>query len=372
MSPVDGVVTNPAVEAADPPLPAARWLPVIEPHLSPLLVKPQCLEWMRAMAEVLPGTSLFAIEARLASESSQVDLSLRLNQPAEVDRVVPLLAPGHRKDFLASWAAFRNSEARNPGGPSLPEVWLELDGSAMDAIGMDAIDKLRGGIPTPLLCARLPRVLDSEWLLRSLLPQLLGKSLLPSSEDQMRSYLAALGPKTRLLYAFDLSARARQVLRLEIYSSALSPLIDYLRRRVPWAVEQIAAIASLCGDGDRYHLSLDFEETSPPETGLRISRRIGLEISYRRLPHREPRWRELFRRLEEAGLCGASEAAAIFKWPGSDTSRSSSAWPKGARGHCVRSLSHVKLVTWPERAPRAKVYLLWQSLASKSQRRIRD
>jgi hypothetical protein len=86
---------------------------------------------------------------------------------------------------------------------------------------------------------------------------------------------------------------------------------------------------------------------------------VGVEGSFVRLPHREPGWRELFDRLQARDLCTQEKRAAAFAWPGQDSARTAPAWPPAARGgRCVRSLSHVKVVTHPEREPEAKVYLL--------------
>jgi len=338
MSLAGGVATT---EEADSALSGASWIPVIQPHLSPVLVGPEQLERVRSVARYLPEDALYALEIRLASESKQVDLSVRINDPEVAGRLAAHLLPGHRRRFLEYWATQASTD-----GSAISELWLEFDLADLSA----------SALPEPVLCVRLPNQLSTEWLLEEVLPQLHGR--LPS-EDLTRLVqrcLKELPRDSRILYLFDLSARSSQAIRIEIYGEELSSLIAYLRRVFSnKTAQQVSAIAPLLSDGERYHLSLDFEETA-------VAPRIGIEISYSRLPHREPRWRALLKRLEEANLCHLGEMDAIMTWPGYDAAGCGGNWPEGIAGYCVRSLSHVKLLTWPGDSPQAKVYLLFQHL----------
>lgn len=193
-----------------------------------------------------------------------------------------------------------------------------------------------------------------------MLPDLTTTSPSAALAQPLRQTVLELPPSARLLYLFDLSARASGWLRLEFYFPSLTDLIDYVARSLgQTAHEQLDGVYTLAKDGDRYHLSLDLREDC-------IDSRIGLEISYRRLPHREPRWHALLDRLTAAGLCHFTERDAIFRWPGTDTKATAGAWPGLKSGHCVRCLSHVKLVTRPNQDPQAKCYLLFQHLQSPS------
>lgn len=336
-----------AAEAADLALSGASWIPVIEPHLSPVLVSTGQLARIRSVARVLPEDALYALEVRLASESEQVDLSLRIRRPDVADRVAQNLLPSLRRRFLRVWADNTRVE-----GSQLPELWLEFD----------LEDPALSGIPEPVLCVRLPNQFENDWFLDELMPQLYGSQLPSGLKRQILSCLGALPPDVDLLYIFDLSTRARRTIRLEFYADELPRLVDYLDENVSApAVEQISALSALCGDGDRFHLSLDFEESH-------VSDRIGLEMSYRRQPHREPRWDGLFDRLVAAGLCSPSEHEAVFDWLGVDDPQSTEDWPVGASGFCVRCLSHVKVLTWPDRPPEVKLYLLFQHFTKDGQR----
>ena len=86
-----------------------------------------------------------------------------------------------------------------------------------------------------------------------------------------------------------------------------------------------------------------------------------------RARRRSLRWKALFDRLVEAGLCTVAGRDGVFAWPGHDSFWTDPGhWPLpggGIGGYCVRALSHVKLVTRPETAPEAKVYLLFGHVA---------
>jgi hypothetical protein len=130
-------------------------------------------------------------------------------------------------------------------------------------------------------------------------------------------------------------------------------ILEYLKAQAPHTVKPVEEIVPLFEGVERIHLSFDI--------GEEISPRIGIEGSFLRLPHRETRWAELFERLIERGLCSPEKRDAALAWPGYDSFRTArDRWPAGAgsRNVCVRSLSHVKVVSRPEREPEAKVYLL--------------
>jgi hypothetical protein len=231
----------------------------------------------------------------------------------------------HLRPFLP-WAA----EALD-GTSRVSSFWLEFD--------------LERDLFRPVLCAGLRDPADPGWVARVLLPVLQGRPLAQRQAERVEACCRAIPAGARLLYAFGLRARDTDEVRLEILGLNAAGILGYLERIVPQGAAQVATVLPLFAGVGRLHLSLDLNE--------RVSPRIGVEGSFERLPHREPGWSRLFDRLVAGGLCSPAKQRAVFAWPGYETHRAAPApW------HCVRSLSHVKVVTHPHREPRAKVYLL--------------
>jgi hypothetical protein len=245
--------------------------------------------------------------------------------------------PASLRSFLSRWA--------QPAGPfsEIPCVWLEFD-----------LDRLVEDFPIPSVCARLPRDADLGWLLESLLPALHGGPLGDAQIDLIRRCHGEIPEEGILLYVFGLLSRPWNPIRLEIYGLDSTGALAYLRRVAPHIAPLLTGIASIFEGIERPHLSFDINAEILP--------RIGLEGSFPHPPGREPRWAELFARLVTRGLCSPEERDAILAWPGYDTFWTAAEdWPlerAGPHGFCVRSLSHVKVVAQPSRAPEAKAYLL--------------
>jgi len=311
----------------------ADWLQVVGPRLSAPLFDVQALTRLSTIARALPGDVLAVLEARLAPGPGPVDLSLRLRNASEAERLRDYPLPSHLAAFLSAWPG--------PNSPFAPvrSLWLEFD-----------LD--REPSPPPIPCARLASPVAADWLTGTLLPALHGGELEPEQREAVRSCLVALPGAARLLYAFSLYPRNPGAVRLEIFGLDPQGILETLRRVGPRMVEHTAEIAPLFAESDRLHLSLDFTSEILP--------RIGIEASFVRQPEREPRWKVIFDRLVAAGLCDPGKRDAALAWSGYDTFRTApEAWPAtvGRRGFCVRSLSHVKVVCWPDRDPEAKVYL---------------
>ncbi len=243
--------------------------------------------------------------------------------------------PVHLRRFLSQW-----SETDGPFS-NISSVWLEFD-----------LDRPVEGLPTPSVCARLPRDVDLDWLLESLLPALHGGPLGNTQVDLVRRCLDEIPEEGILLYVFGLLSRPGNPIRLEIYGLDPAGARAYLHRVAPHAVPVLAEIAPFFEGIERPHLSFDIN--------TEILLRIGLEGSFAR--QRDPRWTGLLVRLVDRGLCTPEEMDAILAWPGYDTFWTAAAdWPleqAGMGGFCVRNLSHVKVVAQPGRPPEAKVYLL--------------
>ena len=322
-------------------LTGASWLEVVRPHLSTVLVDRRAQSRLDAVARYLPGDGIYVLETGLGPGGEAADLSLGLAAPARARPLLghPGFGPPHLRSFLGRW--LEGADELRP----VRALWLEFD-----------LDEDPDATQVPVVCAKLRPGCDPSWLALTLLPALHGRPLTAPQERLVRRLAARVPAGGRILYAFSLLGRPGGAVRLELYGLGPAAILDYLDRVAPAELRpQVAAILPLIIGGDRYHLSFDL--------GAEIAPRIGIEVAFARLPHREPRWGELFDRLVAAGLCTADKRRAVFAWPGWDT-RQTAAWPAAAApgGYCARCLSHVKLVTWPDRPPQAKVYLLYQYL----------
>jgi hypothetical protein len=281
-----------------------------------------------------------AVEIRLGTEPAAADLSLRLTRPAQARWMVeraPSSHLSHLRTLLLRWAA----ERHDTGLGLVSSLWLEFD--------LDREPSL------PAVCAGLRGPAEPGWVAGTLLPSLHGGPLTGRQRELVEICCAAIPEQARLLYAFSLRSRRAGEVRLEILGLDPAGILRYLERTAPPAREQVAAVLPLFAGVERLHLSLDL--------GGRISPRVGLEGSFVRLPHREPGWSGLFDRLQDRGLCSPEKRRAVFAWPGYDTAKTAApgSWPpalRAAGARCVRSLSHVKVVTFPGRSPEAKAYLL--------------
>jgi hypothetical protein len=303
------------------------------------LFAPRPVERLRDAARYLPGGVLAALEARLAPEDEAIDLSVRLQRPSEVRDLARIPMPPAIHEFLARWAQSGDPLTR------VPSIWLELDLPS------------EPGILVPSVCAKLPADAEPGWLAGTLLPALAGESPSPDLRALLLRCLAEIPPPARPLYLFSLFPRPGSPVRLEVFGLDPAGIGSYLRRVAPASAERVASAAGLLAGAERIHLSIDL--------GSEVLPRIGVEGSFPRLPRREPRWAELFDRLVDRGLCAPAKRDAALSWPGYDSFRTApERWPEaaGIGGFCARALSHVKLVSQPDREPEAKVYLLLERL----------
>ncbi|HKH45277.1 MAG TPA: hypothetical protein VKM72_11480 [Thermoanaerobaculia bacterium] len=271
-----------------------------------------------------------ALEIRLAPDREAVDLSIKV--PRSCGLADTFSSRPYLQQLLQYWS--------DGDLPFVSSLWLEFDQA-----------RAPSGLSDPVVCAEVERGSDPVRTLDAVFPELDG-----AQRARTLRCLAEIPPPARLLYLFDLSARGTRALRLEILGLAPDAASAYFQRVAPGLAPAVADAAPLLAGAERPHLSFDVG----PEG---IGPRAGLEGSFVKGPHREPRWRELFDRLVDRGLCTPEKRDAVFAWPGQETFWSAPGrWPAeaaGTRGVCVRALSHVKIVARADRAPEAKVYLLF-------------
>ncbi len=274
-----------------------------------------------------------------------MDLSIRVETPEQAREMAELPLPAHLRAFLKQWSE------REDRFSSVPCLWLEFD-----------LDSDTEGFPTPSVCARLPRHAELDWIVETLLPALRGEPLSAAQAGLVRRCHGQLPGEASLLYVFSLLSRPGCPVRMELFGLDPDAAVAYLGHVAPHTVPGLAGIAPLFAGVDRPHLSFDVGD------GREILPRVGLEGSFAR--QRDPRWAEFLARLVAHGLCTPEESSAIESWVGYDSFWTAAAdWPleqAGARGFCVRALSHVKVAARPGRVPEAKVYLLISHLETRS------
>lgn len=315
----------------------ADWLRVVEPQLTPPLFDPRTIAALVPLAAKLPEDALAIFELRLADGATALDLSLRLT-PQNAGAVAGQISTPHLRSFLSAYA--------DPVGPfrSLPAVWVEFD------LGLG-----RAELPEPIVAARLAEDADPAWIVAELLPAMHGGPLSAVQQATFLEGCRAAPPGARLLYAFSLGARRQDAIRLELAGLGAASIVPYLRHVAPRAAPLAAPLAPRFAGVERLHLSFD--------VGGEVLPRIGIEGSFSRLPQREPSWQELLERVGQPEDDGKRRAA--LAWSGQDTFWTAAArWPAAGtqgRGHCVRTLSHVKAVATPA-GVETKVYLgLWRA-----------
>ena len=329
------------------PLTCANWLSVLEPRLTEPLFDSGPVRQLHGLARDLPGECLGTLEVRLAADAAPVDLSMRLRTADEAYALAVRLPSSPIGKFLSRW-----SQLEGPLAP-VRSVWLEFD---LDRAPL-------GEVPIPVICAKLPKDADPDWLTDTLFPALQGGPLAAGQRALVRACLSALPRSTSLLYVFSLRARGSDAVRLEIFGTNPDQLLDYLQRVAPRALSAAAAVAPFFAGVERLHLSFDVAEEILP--------RIGIEGSFPRQPPRETCWKDLLTCLLLEGLCSPEKRDALLAWPGYDTFwTAAERWPisqKGPQGVCVRTLSHVKIVCHPDCEPEAKAYLAFGPLDGSSE-----
>jgi len=321
----------------------AAWLGAVRGYLVPELIDGEALDRIESLAGRLPAETLAALEVRLRGHIG-VDLSVRFLSPESCRRAGDGLRRPALHDLAATW--------ENDSGwtQTVSALWLELD--------LAHERKRRATGPIPIVCARVEQPRDPTWITGSLFPVLGAHDLTPLQKESVHRILRGLPSTARLLYVFDLFPRGNREIRLEFFGPARNDLLPFVHDIAgEEGTRQAAAALELLGDLDRFHLSLDVGAAGE------VSPRLGIDGSYRKLPSREPRWAALFERLVEAKLCTPTIRNAVLPWPGYDSFWTApERWPVAGGaigGYCVRSLSHVKLVTHSPADLEAKVYLLF-------------
>ncbi len=332
---------------------------------------------VRAILGRLRFDALTAFEFSLSANSERIflpDISQKIERPDQADLILQSWSPRPLpwKDLLRTWAGHNRRPERDlserPDSSAdflsaIDSVWLELDLARMEADGSLAEPPAQSTPthvgpalePHPVVCLTLPRRRRPLNMADGL--SLFGRLNVRAQAATLSRCLEKLPPGSRPQYLFDLAARCPGWVRLEIFGVAVPDMPGYLKSigvRPPGWLEVLGPAGR---ESDRPHLSFDIGPAGE------IGPRIGVEISYARLPSREPRWLELMNELTAAGLFDAGRRRLVHDWLGQwNRATAGYLWPSTLhRGVAAQVLSHFKLAGPADASPpEAKGYLLFQ------------
>ncbi len=175
---------------------------------------------------------------------------------------------------------------------------------------------------------------------------------------------AATGFGAQVTHLGSMNSRGNKPLRVNIGATDAGILRGFVEA-VGWESERrtrVDAMLELAGTS-AHHFVLAFDFAG------RLQPRVGLECYMASAPGYSEHWSRFLARLNDAGLCAESEAAALLAWPGLTAVAEESAFTPGqARladflgahhpASILRTLNHVKLVSAPGEPTHAKAYLV--------------
>ncbi|HEY9666226.1 MAG TPA: prenyltransferase/squalene oxidase repeat-containing protein, partial [Coleofasciculaceae cyanobacterium] len=343
-----------------PPQTLKRYFHALESHIDPVLLPQEVLEAIEQVASPFPDyiCNFFGFECLLSDRSQRSDFALNLtarggellaNLPSARDLVIGYHhAPEWERvsHFLREWGQTNETPFADVNC-----VWLEFD------IGSPMLSRVAPGLilfgywlDTNEIKSVVRRPLN--WLTEKALPILRGETLPPELEQNVLRCIKQASVYTDYFQVGVMLSRKVDAVRLCLFKIKPGQILDYLST-IGWsgAGRQLEkAIADFSSLVDYLCLHIDIGRES-------IYPRVGLELLYddlqpwRRQPHREPRWYQLFDRLVERGICTPSKRDALLAWPG--FSRFESA---ATQGVLLRGLQHIKLVCTPDAHLEAKAY----------------
>ena len=340
------------------------------PQVIQTLFSGENLEHIRHVASHFPiqVASYFGFETKLSSDQASTDFAFNLSNDglawmSRVDSPWP-----HIRQFCALWG-----ESGQPPYSDGSAVWLEFDLS-------DTLREMQE--PSLFFALRDPQSSiqsvwgkssrSPEWTCQTLIPTTWGYSVSPSLEQNLLHVVEVCPDGVDYLQIGLMLSRNIQALRLCIFGITPQEVFPFLHRagwqgevsRLAQVLEHYSSLAdTLC-------LHLDIGESIFPTLGVELLYHAE-EDPWNYQPDSEIRWRLLFDRLVDDGLCRVSKRDALLAWPsrtafktpfiekllaaiGNDqTPYTTSVLPDGV---LVTGLGHIKLSLSPVGEIHAKAY----------------
>ena len=331
-------------------LPPTEYFTMADPYVSRLLVSPQNLSDILAIAGRFPGglTDFLGFECHLNGEGSRADWALAISGKGKARyELVDFLNNGHLpksymktsewkhiRAFAQTWADPCSSLNDNVLG-----AWLEFDMPESSPL-----------IPVPSVFFNPTNINGKtavdpsqyEWFTKEALPLLSGHPLPKGIERRVYQCIQKMPTDASLFIVGVMLSRAISDVRMSVQFHNPNQIIPYLQA-IGWS-DDTGVFASIIEELETKkvnRLVLDYD------VGKNIGHKIAIECSfYPNHYQRETHWKDFLDYLVEKNLVTPEKRDALLEFPGDEQNNT-----------LVRYITHVKIVYEPNRPLKVKAYL---------------
>jgi hypothetical protein len=286
----------------------------MRPKIGQTLVSSENLEHIRRVASRLPTkvAYYFGFETKLLSDQAHSDFAFNLSNDgltwmSRTDSPWP-----HIRQFCALWG-----ESGEPPYSDGSAVWLEFDVSGglreeREPSLFFALRDSQSSIRSVWGKSSRP----PEWICQTLIPTAWGRLMSPPLEQNLLHAIEVCPDGVDFLQIGLMLSRDIQALRLCIFGVMSEEVFPFLHR-VGWRGEEsrLAQVLERYSPfADSLCLHLDIGESIFPTLGVEMLYHAK-DDPWNYQPDSETRWKLLFDRLVDDGLCLASKRDALLAWP---------------------------------------------------------
>ncbi len=287
---------------------------LVRPKVGQTLVSNENLEHIRHVACHLPTkiAHYFGFETKLSSDQVRSDFAFNLSNDG-LDWMSRSDSPWPRiRQFCTLWG-----ESGEPPYSDGTAVWLEFDvsGGLREELEPSLFFALRD--PQPYIRpVSDQRNRSLAWICHSLIPTAWGRLVSPSLEQNLSHALELCPEGVDFLQIGLMLSRNIQALRLCLFKIMPQEVVPFLHS-VGWRGKEsrLAPVLERYSPFvDSFCLHLDIGESIFPTLGVETLY-DGKKDPWDHQPPRETRWKLLFDRLVDDGLCLPSKRDALLNWP---------------------------------------------------------
>ena len=324
----------------------------ILPYLHQSLVSAQALSRIRALAKLLPISSIAGFECPLGPGVSQVDFQIGISSLRNrilIDSLAANSILGISRQLCQEWADGSSYLFQNVGA-----LWFEFDLELNSSL-----------IPVPCIFFSLKpeREIGVENQLISKIYGLLGLSLDPYVDLMLHQCIGELPAEAQITHIGLMLSRPSKEIRLIIHKIPPYYLIYYLEKNNWKGLETsfLELIKRLPEFVDSIDLAIDITQ--------KVNSRIGLECSFPAEFDNKIKWRLFIDYLVEEEICTPEKRTGLLNWPGfTKETDYPKLWPDnlslaafflGANTSSIiwRRINHIKIVYEQGKSMLAKGYL---------------